>query len=399
MLSFCADGIIRESEQNASRLFGATTFYSTEGSSLSIRAMVYLLALSKGRRPHILAGRNAHKAFVSAIALIDADVEWLCDKDSSYLSCKISAESVASRIDAMPTMPDAVYITSPDYLGNVSDIAGIAKVCHERGVLLLVDNAHGAYLAFLDKSMHPIALGADMCTDSAHKTLPALTGGAYLHISENAPDVFATNAKNALSLFGTTSPSYLILESLDRVNAYVNGAYRTELASCVNSVLNLKKQLEQIGYILVGDEPMKLTIAAKTYGYFGYELAKHLEDNGIIPEFADPDFLVLMPTPCLNNASFDRIFSVLNKLPRREKIDILPPKLTLPQRALSVREATLSMHEEVPVEKAKGRILAAVTVGCPPAVPIVVSGEVIDRDAIECFKYYGIKACQAVKER
>lgn len=84
----------------------------------------------------------------------------------------------------MKRKPAAVYITSPDYLGNLADIGGMSDVCRKYGVLLIVDNAHGAYLHFLPKPEHPLDLGAEMCCDSAHKTLPVLTGGAYLHISQ-----------------------------------------------------------------------------------------------------------------------------------------------------------------------------------------------------------------------
>ena len=142
-----ASGIIKESEQIASSLFGSYTLYSTEGSSLAIRAMLYLAMLSgkSGTRPVVLAGRNAHKVFVSAAALLDFDVEWLVGGES-YLESRITPEAVDKTIATMQNPPVAVYITSPDYLGNTADISGIARVCKKHGVLLLVDNAHGAYL-------------------------------------------------------------------------------------------------------------------------------------------------------------------------------------------------------------------------------------------------------------
>ena len=102
-----------------------------------------------------------------------------------------------------------MYVTSPDYLGGMQDVAALAEVCHRYGTLLAVDNAHGAYLRFLRPSRHPLDLGADLCCDSAHKTLSVLTGGAYLHIARTAPTSLAENAKEALALFGSTSPSYL----------------------------------------------------------------------------------------------------------------------------------------------------------------------------------------------
>ena len=392
-----ASGIIRQSEENASSLFGAHTFYSAEGSSLSIRAMLYLAAQSeKGERPLILAGRNAHKVFVSAAALLDFNIEWMTGGES-YLSCKISAKELAERLDGMTRKPTAVYITSPDYLGNTVDVASLAEVCHERGILLLVDNAHGAYLAFLEPSLHPIKLGADMCADSAHKTLPCLTGAAYLHISRNMPESTAARAKGAMALFGSTSPSYLILESLDRANAYLDDEYKARLNDYVGVLDRLKERLSSLGYTLVGDEPMKLTVAPKSYGYTGYELAEYLEANHIIPEFSDPDYLVLMPTPQISESELQGLEALLASLPRKEAITDTPPTLSLPERAMSPREAIMSENEAVGIADAEGRILSAITVGCPPAVPIVVSGERISKAAIEAFGYYGIDSCSVVK--
>lgn len=115
---------------------------------------------------------------------------------------------------------------------SCQDIAGLSAVCHAHGLPLLVDNAHGAYLHFLKEgSRHPIQLGADLCCDSAHKTLPVLTGGAYLHLG---PSVQADEAavRNALALFGSTSPSYLILQSLDAANAVLADSFREKLDIC-----------------------------------------------------------------------------------------------------------------------------------------------------------------------
>ena len=190
-----ADGIIKDSETNASLLFECDTFYSTEGSSQCIRAMLYLTALEAkkaGKKPRVLAARNAHKVFLSAAALLDLDVEWIHGGDT-FLSCNISAKDVEAAI--LKYAPTTLYLTSPDYLGNVLDIAEISTVCKKYGVLLLVDNAHGAYLKFLEKSHFPIDLGADICCSSAHKTLPVLTGGAYLHIANS--DIAENDRQNA----------------------------------------------------------------------------------------------------------------------------------------------------------------------------------------------------------
>ena len=119
-----------------------------------------------------------------------------------------------------------IIIKSPDYLGRTADIKGIADVCHRKGVLLIVDNAHGAYLKFSENDDHPLTLGADICCDSAHKTLPVLTGGAYLHLSKELVSKYDYDdlyeyIKSVMCMNGSTSPSYLILQSLDLCNRYL----------------------------------------------------------------------------------------------------------------------------------------------------------------------------------
>ena len=230
---YSSKGIIAESQKNAAEMFGSyRTFYSAEGSTLAIKAMLALVTEGKEKR-RILAGRNAHKAFIYGCALLDIIPEWIFpDTFYDICTCEITPKNVEEALKKCNELPCAVYITSPDYLGVQTDIEGISKVCRAYEVPLLVDNAHGAYTAFLEKSEHPLHLGADMCCDSAHKTLPVLTGGAYLHISENGKK-YACGAQNALALFASTSPSYLILSSLDECNAYFEGDYRKELKETV----------------------------------------------------------------------------------------------------------------------------------------------------------------------
>ncbi len=397
---FDADGIIGESERHAGEIFGAYSFYSTEGSSLSIRAMLHLAclyAVENGKAPLVLAGRNAHKSFVSAAALIGFSIEWLYSGEESYLSCNITPSELDEKISSMKKKPTAVYITSPDYLGNVSDISGLSAICKKHGMLLLVDNAHGAYLKFLNPSRHPIDLGADMCADSAHKTLHALTGAGYLHISKNAPRTFREGAKSAMSLFASTSPSYLILSSLDKLNAILQGGYREELSAKLHKITLLKQKLSDIGYSVLDGEPLKITILAKPYGYTGEELSMLLYQKNIVSEFSDVDFLVLMPSSDTRDAELDALLSALSAIPKREAIHSIPPTLTPTARALSPRDAVFSPSEEIEVEKALGRVLAAVTASCPPAVPILVSGEVISEEAILAFKYYGTEKIKVIK--
>lgn len=389
-----AEGIIGQSEANATTLFGSgRTVFSTEGSSQCIRAMLYLALTNrpKGAKPVVVAARNVHKAFVYAAALLDLEVVWLAPEGDarSLCSCRITPETLAHTLKELDTPPCAVYLTSPDYLGGQADIAALAEVCHDHGTILAVDNAHGAYLHFLKTPAHPLDLGADICCDSAHKTLNVLTGGAYLHISKNAPKRFAENAKSAMALFGSTSPSYLILASLDLCNQYLAENFSTELADYVEKLDALRRKLTEDGWQVEETDPLRVTINASE-GMTGIELAEKLREHGVEAEYADPEFLVFMATPSNTQADFDRMADALgiNSAPAAVRS---PIPVAIGMQAVSIREALFSPHETIPAVEGLGRICAAPTVSCPPAIPIAVSGEVIGDAAMALFRHYGVE--------
>ena len=392
------DGILLRSQENAARLFGAAqTVYSAEGSSLAIRAMVYLTALyakAKGETPRIAASRNAHRVFMTATALLDVEVDWLFPKQwEGVVSCRITARELEEYLAQVPQRPTAVYITSPDYLGHVADIRAMAQVCRSFGVLLLVDNAHGAYLRFLPEDVHPLTLGADLCCDSAHKTLTVLTGGAYLHFGETAPELMVRQARTAMELFASTSPSYLILQSLDAANAYLAEGYGEKLANAVERIGQLKSQ---ISMAQVGREPLKLTLAPKSYGYLGTELAELLQEKGIVCEFADPDFVTMMLSPEMTEGDFARLQTTLCAVERKEPIFVMPPPIPKAVRCMTPKEALFTPSRDLPVRDCLGKILASACVTCPPAIPVLVCGEQINEEAVACFEYYGIAHCRVL---
>lgn len=395
---FAAEGIIKESEQNASSLFGCPTYYSTQGSTLCIQTMCTILcqdAKSKGKKPKILAGRNAHRSFIHTAALLDFDIEWLYGK-SDYLSCKIHAEDLEKAI--IESHPTAVYLTNPDYLGNLLDIQSLASVCKKHNVLLAIDNAHGAYLHFLEPSLHPIDLGADLCCDSAHKTLPVLTGGAYLHLSPSLNQVWKNDVKHFMEYFSSTSPSYLIMASLDAANEVLDTAFKKSLSECIQRVDGLKNTLIQHGYTILSGEPMKITISTKEFGYTGNEIANLLMECDIYPEFYDSDYIVLMPSPYNTKDDLKRLETCLCGIERKPILINKPPKLEQSKKAMNVRQALFSSSITLDVSKSLGQVCSSVTVSCPPAILPVIPGEVISESSIEVMKYYGIETVRVVKE-
>ncbi len=395
---FAAEGIIKESEQNASNLFGCPTYYSTQGSTLCIQTMCTILcqdAKSKGKKPKILAGRNAHRSFIHAAALLDFEIEWLYG-NSDYLSCKIHAEDLEKAI--IESLPTAVYLTNPDYLGNLLDIKSLASVCKKHNVLLAIDNAHGAYLRFLKDSLYPIDLGADLCCDSAHKTLPVLTGGAYLHLSDSLNQVWKNDVKHFMEYFSSTSPSYLIMASLDAANEVLDTTFKNSLFECIQRVDGLKNTLVQHGYTVLSGEPMKITISTKEFGYTGNEIANLLMECDIYPEFYDSDYIVLMPSPYNTKDDLKRLETCLCGIEGKPILVNKLPKLEQSKKAMNVRQALFSSSITLDVSKSLGQVCSSVTVSCPPAILPVIPGEVISESSIEVMKYYGIETVRVVKE-
>lgn len=390
-------------------------------------------------RAYVLAARNVHKSMIDALALLDLDVEFIYPQDADsicvsmvtpadimeYLekvsdNTEIKTEEIKKILDNAQrddiklsdteqknicgkenkrnTLPMAVYITSPDYLGNTADIEGISKVCEKYDIPLIVDNAHGAYHAFLDEEkygkIHPIKCGAAICCDSAHKTLPVLTGGAYIHVSRKYKERFAPYVASYMTMFGSTSPSYLIMQSLDMCNRYIDEKIRHELSECIGRIEKTKKVLVENNVKIVETEPLKIVIDTAAAGMEGDKLAEEFRKHKIECEYADKYFVVLMITPQNDEKDFERLekWAVETKYKRVAKKKIEPKKLILhrAERVMSIREAAFSPYRKIKVSDAGGSICASQTIACPPAIPIAVCGERIDQNMISIFEEYGI---------
>ncbi len=380
---FEADGIIAQSEKNASALYHTSaTYYSTGGSTLCIQTM---LTLMKQEKREIIAVRNVHRSFISACALLDIQPLWLFpDYSGGILSGEFPYDNAE---EILKTHENAcIYVTSPDYLGKIADIKKISELCHKYGAVLAVDNAHGAHTIATEN--HPSLLGADMCCDSAHKMLPALTGGAYLHIMNNK---YIDKAKNAMSLFGSTSPSYIIMASLDLCTNYVSEKLLSDTYNTIKAIEKLHKKIEH-KYTIYKGEPFHLTLICN-----GNNLAKQLREYNAECEYADDDCIVLLFSPINTEEEIMKVAEILEKCNPAPPINTSGFEFSAPKVGMKLRDAVLSEYETIPVEKSYGRICAGVSVPCPPAIPIAASGEVIDKNCIKIFKRYGILTVNVVK--
>lgn len=393
---FEEEGIIAESEKNATGLFKTeATFYSVGGSTQCIQTM---LAVMKYENRNVIAIRNAHRAFLSACVLLDIDPQWICPHyEDTFISGTIFTDEVEEKLKVTPNA--CLYVTSPDYLGCMADVKTLSLLCHRYGAVLLVDNAHGACLPFYDENLHPIALGADMCCDSAHKMLPALTGAAYLHLKNRK---YIPYIKEAMLLFASTSPSYLISCSLDLCNEFLENDITERLSFAQAQVNKLCDRVKGKFHIQRGTfahEPLHFTINAFKSGIDGNILMKNLQEKNIECEFACPTHVVMLFSPVDEEKVYTAVGDALDSMVFESKPDFFEKiNFPLPPKCMSVRKAALSPYEELKIEDAEGRICANTNVPCPPAVPIVVSGETVTSECIYVMKKFGIKTIKVVKE-
>lgn len=377
-------GIIAWSEQIAAKIFGAQrTCYSAGGSTLAIQTALALLK-AQGCKT-IAAGRCSHRSLVSAAALLDLDIKWLYPQEYPSAAVDTGDEALSGA--------DALFITNIDYYGGTcrAEAPKIPVVC---------DNAHGAYLKFVNKAafgreyLHPMEFGYPVISaESAHKTLPALTGAAYLHFSKGTDH---SRAKEMCAMFGSSSPSYLIMESLDRWN----GRYLSD-PDCVNracaSVMRLKKRLIAAGFTLRKSDPLRITVNARAWGYSGQEFSALLRANGTECELADENYIVLLFSAITTPEDCRRAEISVELIPRREALPLIKYPVIRPKKELSVREAVFRKQKTVPVAEAVGRVCGGVQSPCPPCIPVVMPGERIDSEAAEALTLYGVKSVSVLE--
>lgn len=393
------DGPLKELEEIFTRLYDTKgTVMSAGGSTLCIQAMLHMVAKKEGR---ILAGRNIHAAAVNTMALLGLEPVWVYPnrKQEERLIGEISPDAIrnvlekekqAGTLDSLC----AIYVTSPDYFGVMSDIRSIAQIAHEYGLPLLVDNAHGAHLHFLKEEYHPMQLGADLCCDSLHKTMPALTGAALLHTSDAK---YCPQMKGAMTVFGSTSPNYLIMLSMDSTAAFLMQDGAERIQQTVTRCEELRQKAREKGFVLPQHcDPMRLTLPLAGTGWDAQNFRKLLRKHKIMEEYLSDSGCVLLFSPFNREEDFKRTEALLDEvLIQKQPFTAFP--IVPSEKVMSLREAFLSPEESVLVEKAEGRIAAQVKITCPPGIPLVMPGERLHKEIIKILKNSGIFVIDVVK--
>ena len=387
-------GCIRESEVRAARLFGAKyTAVSSGGCTLAMQGM---LAAFAGAGSKVIFCRNIHRSAVNAAALLGIEPVWVLHRQDSGdgLPGRVYAEDVQRAIERHPDAA-AVYITSPDYYGCLSDIKAISGVCQKHDIPLLVDNAHGTHLIAF--GLHPITLGASATACSAHKTLPVLTGGAWLNVNDGR---VIDRIKPSMALFGSTSPSYLTMASLDIARAWMEQEGIASFRALAGTVEELRVLAASVGFGLPeGDcDPVRLTLLTRSLGMSGDEAAEYFRQRGAECEHSDGCAVVFILTPFNSDEDIDILRRAIKDFPKSNPItDEIISFESLPIAKMTPREALLSRKTNIPVEEAAGKTAAEAACPCPPGVPVVMPGEEINEKCVNILLKTGIRCINVIE--
>lgn len=393
-----AEGILKEAMDRTAVLHGAAkTWYLVNGSTCGLLAGIRALAPAGSR---VIAARNCHKAVYHAMELGNLSVHWLMPPlDAASGVCgSISPQAVENALRECPEAA-CVILTSPTYEGVISDIAAIAEICHRHGVPLLVDEAHGAHLGLFpgwpESAVH---LGADLVVQSAHKTLPSLTQTALLHLGKGSL-ADPAEVERQLGVFETSSPSYLLLASLDGCTGLLReqgeelfSTWREQLTRFDERIRSLQKlcvlchgadRLDQHPDFFAFD-PGKLPVCTAGTGETGTSLAEKLRQGyGFETEMACGALCLGMTSPCDETAAVERFAQALLELDTAavRTPNTASPLLPAPGEApYTQAQALLQLTEEVPLREAAGWIAGEYVWAYPPGVPLIAPGERLTAD-------------------
>lgn len=400
-----AEGVLKETMDAAARLYGSgKAFLGVNGSTGCILAAVYAAA-----RPGdtVLVARNSHRSVYHALEIARCHPVFLqpeADGETGILG-SVSPEAVEKALQARPEAR-LVIVTSPTYEGVVSDIWGICQAAHRYGAAVLVDAAHGAHLGFSPGFPEsPVSSGADLVVMSLHKTLPSLTQTALLHLRGDRVD--EQRLGEAMSVFNTSSPSYVLMASIDRCLRLLEKdgpalfeRYEAALRRFSEGVRALQT-LSVLGHgrdglshhpAFFAFDPGKVVVDTRRAGLTGPAFAERLrQEHNIVTEMSAPGYVLAMTSLCDDDESLGRFLEALLDLDKKAPFgnpDGLRAPLILetPRADIPLFEAARMEGERVPLEKAAGRTALEYVWAYPPGVPVLVPGEVVEEPALNALR-------------
>ena len=429
-----AEGILKDAMDEAAAIYGTDrSWYLVNGSTCGILSAVFATTENGGK---ILTARNCHKAVYHAICLNRLEAEYLYPEEITEFGINggIRAEDVRKALekDAMHcagnsgdvrgkiTKIQAVLITSPTYEGVVSDIRAIADAAHEYGIPLIVDEAHGAHLEYADQchSFPKSALeyGADIVIQSLHKTLPCFTQTAILHVKGKLVD--QDRVSRYLSMFQTSSPSYLFMAGMERCIRYMDGDGRNEMIRYEKRLERFMERMEGLQVLEVLDreicgkyrtvagwDPSKIVVSTmRAEDFHGEELAETLRRKYHLEmEMTAPEYVIAMTSLMDTEEGFERLGTALWEIDgalrrrmesgRKEKAasetpEGLESKVSHPVRRMLICEAMDADTERTAFQDTVGKVSAEFVYLYPPGIPIIAPGEVFTDAIVEKIMAY-----------
>lgn len=399
---YTGEGPIAQAEALAAAFAGADdALFFTCGSTQGIYTM---LAAAVGMGGELILDRSCHKSIYHAMALLDITPHYIYSTllPGTDISAPISVDAILQAIKQYPNSR-AVFLTSPSYYGVITPIAAIADLCHKNDIALLVDQAHGAHFPAVSIPS-AAAEGADLSVVSTHKTWPALGASSILYIGIGAP-YDRLDLKKTAQIFGTTSPSYPILASIDYGRDQLEGTAGIQYRACAHQVAELRlwinrttpfRALTSSGQVSL--DPCRLTVNTMIGGLFGFDADQQLQEMGIYVEMSDSHHLVFILTSADTPDSFTRLKTAFSVLSRRAQTTSAPlPLISAPAPIprMSIREAVFGPRESMPLRDAAGQISADFVAPYPPGIPIIAPGEEITEKHIAYLekKSYNIDKC------
>ena len=366
-------GIIQRAKIDIAEIIGAErSEILTDGSTCGVLSMICALI---GRGENVLIDRNSHKSVYNALNLVSAKPVLFSSGFEEGLPLLPTAKEAEKIVSEKKI--SAIILTSPDYYGRVVDLPAFKEICSKKGILLLIDGAHGAHLPFFKRELYAGEY-ADCWVDGAHKTLPVLTQGALLNFKMK----YEGRIERALSYFRTTSPSYPVMAS---VEAGVKYAYlnRNKFSDALKAIEKFKGGV--YCKFLKSDDDFKLILDLKNSSLSEERVAKRMREKKIFYEFSDGRYVVMMLSPFADN-SLDKLAKALDE--EKENLYDWQEKKYLPKaiESFDYSGALLKETEEVYLSEAEGRISGVAAGLFPPCCPLVLPGERISAEIIEALK-------------
>ncbi len=390
------DGVIKEAQNLAASAFGAAnTYFSVNGSSLGIHAMIHAAIRPGGK---ILINRDAHTSVINAISILKAEpVYILPDYDKkAHLNLGCRQDDLINALSQDRDI-DAVLMTRPNYYGVASHIGSMIEAARSRGIPFLVDEAHGAHFSFSGLFPQPVLeLGADACVQSLHKTLPAMTQTALVH--EGSSSLLGKGRLfKYMSMLQTTSPSYVLMASIDIAREIMEQRGEELYDGLYKRIDIFYRELSKIDGVrrIKPDNPgvdtdfSRIVLSFERSGLTGFEAERILrESSGIVAEMADYYHLVFIATPFHTDKDFEALLKGIREVARHgkgpftDKFSFVGIPDSLPERAMNPGKAIEMPAEYIDLNAASGRISAATITPYPPGIPLVYPGEVISGELV-----------------